>query len=153
VDLQSLKLVSDERALAVIRAFLQLNEFDAFRPNPAALAVALLEETGKRLAAATARIAELEAKVEKLEGENAGIALDALTGSPAQDGLRIVPSPFHPAESGASWQDYDVHGFPGEVAHYSMIRVVRRMSGSERDVPVFAKIDRRLLAGNPAEAS
>ncbi|WP_175698513.1 hypothetical protein [Burkholderia ambifaria] len=76
MDIQSLQLVSDERALAVIRAFLQLNEFDVFRPNPTALAVALLEDAGKRLAAATARITALEA-------ENAGLALDKITASAA----------------------------------------------------------------------
>ncbi|VWB97739.1 hypothetical protein [Burkholderia lata] len=151
MDIQSLKLVSDERALAVIRAFLQLNEFDAFRPNPAALAVALLEDAGKRLAAATARIAELEAKVEKLETENAGLALDRLTAPPATGALRITPTPFHPVESGASWQDYDVCSVRGELPHFSMIRVVRRMAGSDRDHPAFAVIERRLLDGNPVE--
>ncbi|WP_175994533.1 hypothetical protein [Burkholderia vietnamiensis] len=71
MDIQSLKLLSDERALAVIRSFLHLNDFDLFRPNAATLAVALLEDAGKRLTAATARIAALEA-------ENAGLALDKI---------------------------------------------------------------------------
>ncbi|MCG0577270.1 hypothetical protein L6Q82_04875 [Burkholderia cenocepacia] len=145
MDIQSLKLVSDERALAVIRAFLQLNEFDAFRPNAATLAVALLEDAGKRLAAATARITTLEA-------ENAGLALDVLTAAPpAPTSLRITPSPYIPAESGASWQDYDVSSISGELPHFSMIRVVRRVSGADRDHPAFPLIERRLLAGNPVE--
>ncbi|AFN39101.1 hypothetical protein G167_gp53 [Burkholderia phage BcepMigl] len=103
------------------------------------------------LAAAGARIAALEAKVEKLETENAGLALDKLTAPPAPASMRITPSPYVPAGSGPSWQDYDVQNIAGELPHFSMIRVVRRVSGADRDHPAFALIERRLLAGNPVE--
>ncbi|MCW3543081.1 hypothetical protein [Burkholderia cenocepacia] len=142
MDIQSLQLVSDERALAVIRAFLQLNEYDAFRPNAATLAVALLEDTGKRLAAATARITTLEA-------ENAGLALDKLTAPPALDGITITRSePYKGADPG--WQEYNVRRVDGRL-HFYAIRVVRRMNGDAEDLPDFALIEHRLLAGNPAE--
>lgn len=79
MDIQSLKLVSDERALAVIRSFMHLNEFDAFGPNTATLAVALLQDVGKRLAAAMVRI-------DALEAENAELALDKIAATaPAPD--------------------------------------------------------------------
>ncbi|AAQ54970.1 hypothetical protein Bcep22_gp37 [Burkholderia phage Bcep22] len=144
---------SDERVLATIRAFLTLSDYGVFGSHTHAVNVDLLHVAGNRLAAAAARIAELEAKVEKLEAENAGLALDKLTAAPPTPaGLRITPSPYVPAESGPSWQDYDVSSISGELPHFSMIRVVRRVSGADRDHPAFALIERRLLAGNPVEA-
>ncbi|RQU16267.1 hypothetical protein DF153_21185 [Burkholderia cenocepacia] len=142
MDIQSLKQVSDERALAVIRAFLQLNEFDAFRQNPAALAVALLEDAGKRLAAATARVTALEA-------ENAGLALDKLTAPPARDGLIITRGESYKGAD-PCWQEYNVRNVDGRL-HFYAIRVVRRMNGDDHDTLSFPLIERRLLAGNPVE--
>ncbi|AOJ09640.1 hypothetical protein [Burkholderia mayonis] len=145
-----LKHKNDEAVLAAIRSYLTLSEYGVFGSHTHAVNVDLLTAAGKRLAAAVARITELEAKLKKLDTENAGLVLDKLT---APDGIKITPSPLHPAESGPSWQDYDVRGISGELPHYSMIRVVRRMAGSQHDVPaVFAAIERRLLAGNPVEA-
>lgn len=144
MDIQSLKLVSDERALAVIRAFLQLNEFDAFRPNPTALAVALLEDAGKRLAAATARITALEA-------ENAGLALDKLTAPPAQDGIKIARAAF---DESATYQQYNATLSDGTKQHFYAVCVVKRINADgpdAREADHFAAIERRLLAGNPEE--
>ncbi|CAB3972288.1 MULTISPECIES: hypothetical protein [Burkholderia] len=142
---------NDERVIAAIRAFLTLGRYGVFGSHTFTVNSELLHAAGNRLAAAAVRIRELEAKVEKLETENAGLALDKLTAPPALEGLRITPSPFHAMESGASWQDYDVRRISGELPHFAMIRVVRRMAGKDHDDPAFAVIERRLLAGNPVE--
>lgn len=145
MDLQALKLVNDERAIAVIRSFLHLNEFDAFRPNAGTLAVALLEDAGKRIAAAVARIRELEA-------ENAGIELDRLTAPSEQDGLRIVRAE---RDADTSFQEYHAMLTAGGKQHFYAVRVVKLINADgpdARPADHFAAIERRLLAGNPAEA-
>ena len=151
MDLQTqLKNRTDEAVLAEIRSYLTLSDYGVFGSHTHAVNVDLLTAAGERLAAAVARITELKAKVEKLEAENAGLALDKLTAPPALDGLTITRNTDE-RQVDKNWQWYDVRS-TGATYHSCCIRVVRRVSGSHRDEPAFALIERRLLAGNPVEA-
>lgn len=147
MDLQSLKLVSDERALAVIRSFLHLNEFDAFGPNTSKLAVALLEEAAKRLIVAAARVRELESV-------NAERARDKFTASPALDGITISRTEHSTDAQG--FQHYNVKLSDGRKHHFYAVRVIKTINvdgPDAREADHFAAIERRLFTGNPAEES
>jgi hypothetical protein len=123
-----------------IKALLELDASGVLRPHGVGGHARTL------LAAAAARLETATAQAEK---NRLAWMAGPIPAPPA--GLRITPSPYIPAESGPSWQDYDVSSISGELPHFSMIRVVRRVSGADRDHPAFPLIERRLLAGNPEE--